>query len=130
MQAKLFILLLLVSAGVKAELFNYSIDEYVKIRGVERCVNKAGWENDQKINDLIIEKLLQRSNISYDLVKLQRDKYWYANKVQSSKKVEMEYSIAEIEQECNQGLNLPKLIVQAERMDKGIDITVAIDELL
>ena len=117
-----------ISLSAQAELFNYTQDQYVKIRGIERCVNKAGWDNDQEVNDQIISLLLQSDGLPYDFEKLQRDEYWYQNKVQSSKKVEMEYNIAAIEQDCSTQHDINELASRVQLEENTI--TVSIDEML
>lgn len=124
MQARL-LLLLAVSVGAQAELFNYSVDEYTTIRGLQRCVNKVGWDNEQAHNNQIISALLREHALSFDEVKLDRDAYWYETRVQSSKVVDMEYDIAEVEKDCSLNIDLSSVPVQ-----QSAGVSSSIDELL
>lgn len=125
MQLKLFILLLAVSAGAQAELFNYSVDEYTTIRGLQRCVNKAGWDNEQKHNNQILASLLRERALAFDEVKLDRDAYWYETRTQQSKVVEMELEIAEIEQKCSSNIDISSI-----PLHQSAGIAINLDELL
>lgn len=126
MQARLSLLLsLAVSAGAQAELFNYSADEYTTIRGLQRCVNKAGWDNEQAQNDQILSSLLRQRALPFDPVKLERDAYWYESRVQQSKLVDMEYDIAEVEKDCSLNIDLSAVPVQ-----QSAGVTTSLDELL
>lgn len=111
-----------------SDLFNYTQDQYVKIRAFERCVNKAGWDNDQEINDQIIALLLQGDGIPYDFEKVQRDEHWYRNKIQSSVRVEMEYDIVAAEKRCAQTHDIAELTARVQPDENSV--TVSMDELL
>lgn len=119
------ILLLAVSVGAQAELFNYSEDEYTTIRGLQRCVNKAGWDNEQEHNDQILASLLRQRALPFDQVKLKRDAYWYETRVQQSKLVDMEYEIVEVEKDCTLNVDLSSIPVH-----QSAGVSVSLDELL
>lgn len=126
MQARLSLLLLLaVSVGAQAELFNYSTDEYTTIRGLQRCVNKAGWDNEQTHNNQILKSLLRERALNFDEIKLDRDAYWYETRVQRSKVIEMEYDIAEVEKDCSLNIDISSVPVQ-----QSAGVSTSLDELL
>jgi len=119
------LLALTVFTGAQAELFNYSTDEYVTIRGLQRCVNKAGWDNEQEQNDQILASLLRQRALTFDEIKLGRDAHWYETRVQKSKLADMEYEIADIEKDCSLNIDLSAVPVQ-----QSAGVSTSIDELL
>ena len=126
MQVRLsLLLLLLASVGAQAERFNYSVEEYTTIRGLQRCVNKAGWDNEQEHNDQILSSLLRQRALTFDEIKLDRDAHWYETRVQKSKLADMEYEIADIEKDCSLNIDLSAVLVQ-----QSAGVSTSIDELL
>lgn len=125
MQAKLSLLLFAVSVGAQAELFNYSAEEYTTIRGLQRCVNRAGWDNEQEHNNQILASLLRQRALPFDEIKLKRDAHWYETRVQKSKLIEMEYDIAEVEKDCTLNVDLSSVPVQ-----QSAGVSTSLDDLL
>ncbi len=125
----LLAVMLLMPACLQADVFNYAQADYIAIRGVERCVNKAGWDNEQVLNDRIISGILQQQGIPYDTVKLQRDAYWYEQKMPSSQRVDMDYDIAEAEQNCARQYDMAQWALKASRVDNS-GVSISSDELL